>query len=139
MSRIRTIKPEFFTDEKVALLSLEARYLWIGIWTIADDFGSSKGHPSFLKQVYMYDKAITEERIAELVEELVRLGFVRPYTVNGQSYLQTCKWSVHQKVDHPKKFRNPPPPPGFFDVPEDSGDLREVLAKPSRKPSRRIF
>ena len=32
MPRIRTIKPEFWTDEKIIELSLPARLLFIGLW-----------------------------------------------------------------------------------------------------------
>ena len=39
MARIRTIKPEFWTDEKVVTLPFEARLLFIGMWNFCDDEG----------------------------------------------------------------------------------------------------
>jgi hypothetical protein len=40
MARIRTIKPEFWTDEKVVECSFEARLMFIGMFNFADDKGN---------------------------------------------------------------------------------------------------
>ena len=37
--RIRTIKPEFWPSEKLAKASREARLLFVGLWSMADDSG----------------------------------------------------------------------------------------------------
>lgn len=39
MARIRTVKPDLFSDEKLARVSLQARLLYIGLFTEADDQG----------------------------------------------------------------------------------------------------
>jgi hypothetical protein len=39
------IKPEFWSDEKLAALSLQARLIYIGLWNLSDDYGVVKGHP----------------------------------------------------------------------------------------------
>jgi len=39
MPRIRTIKPEFFTDSKTGTLSALAAKVFIGLWCHADDYG----------------------------------------------------------------------------------------------------
>ncbi len=41
MARIRTIKPEFWEDEKIGKLPIPCR-LFIGCWNFADDFGVIK-------------------------------------------------------------------------------------------------
>ena len=45
MPRIRTIKPEFWTDEKVGECSIPARLLFIATWNIADDRGNLERKP----------------------------------------------------------------------------------------------
>jgi hypothetical protein len=40
MARIRTIKPEFWTDEKIVECSFEARLMFIGMFNFADDKGN---------------------------------------------------------------------------------------------------
>ena len=44
MARSRVIKPEFWSDEKLARVSREARLLYIGLWSTCDDAGRTKGH-----------------------------------------------------------------------------------------------
>lgn len=39
MARIRTIKPQFWGDDQIATLSITARYLAIGLVSMADDDG----------------------------------------------------------------------------------------------------
>ena len=39
MSRIRTVKPEFWTSEQIIACSPIARLLFIGLWNFCDDNG----------------------------------------------------------------------------------------------------
>ncbi|MBK9406591.1 MAG: hypothetical protein IPN47_00820 [Gemmatimonadetes bacterium] len=39
MPRIRTIKPEFFSDEKLAPLPVLTRFVFLGLISMADDCG----------------------------------------------------------------------------------------------------
>jgi len=49
MPRIRTIKPEFFDDEKLAQTSRDARLAFIGLLVHSDDYGVVKENPRWLK------------------------------------------------------------------------------------------
>jgi hypothetical protein len=54
--RIRTIKPEMWADEKVGQLSRDARLLFVGLITMADDEGRLRGCPAaILGHVFPYD------------------------------------------------------------------------------------
>ena len=56
MARIRTIKPEFWTDEKIVELSAFARLLFIGLWNFADDAGRMEFSAKRLKmQIFPAD------------------------------------------------------------------------------------
>ena len=60
MARSRILKPEFWSDEKLALVPREARLTFAGLWTCSDDYGVTKGHPAWLKaQIFPYDADLT--------------------------------------------------------------------------------
>jgi hypothetical protein len=51
MARSRILKPEFWSDEKLALVPREARLAFAGLWTCSDDYGVTKGPPAWLRRV----------------------------------------------------------------------------------------
>lgn len=119
MARIRSIKPEFWTDEKVVKLSPLARLLFIGLWNFADDEGRMVYSPSRIKmQVLPSDSA----DISELLGEIRRKKLVVVYTESRQIpptfsdfdsledetvYLQVVKFDKHQKIDKRTKSKLP--------------------------------
>ena len=42
MARSRILKPEFWSDEKLAQVAREARLAFAGLWTCSDDYGVTK-------------------------------------------------------------------------------------------------
>lgn len=127
MARIRTIKPEFWTDEKVVELSAFARLLFIGLWNFCDDDGRMVCSPKRIKmQVFPND----ELNCAALVDELRINGVIQVYSVNGVEYLQVIQFSKHQKIDKrsasklpspPNPAESPRPPPNHPDGMEGNG------------------
>jgi hypothetical protein len=54
--RIRTIKPEFFEDEKLAELPPHDRLMFIGLWLLADRNGVLEHRPAWIKaKIFPYD------------------------------------------------------------------------------------
>lgn len=107
MARIRTIKPEFWTDEKVVGLSSLARLAFIGLWNFVDDEGRAAHSPMRLKmQILPAEPA----DFSELLGELRGASLISIYTVDGKEYLQVNGFSRHQKIDHRSKSKIPPPP-----------------------------
>jgi len=120
MARSRILKPEFWSDEKLAQVSREVRLTFAGLWTCSDDYGVTKGHPAWLKsQIFPYDTDLTLTQFQEWLADLERIGVIDPFTANGESFFYIRNFSEHQKVDRPSKMRNPPCP-------------RDILANPSR-------
>lgn len=104
MARIRTIKPEFWTDEAVGEVSPNARLLFIGTWSFADDHGGIDRSAKQLKaQVFPYDSIDCEP----LVQELLGVGLLVEYEVSGKKYLHIKGFAQHQKVEKPGKPRVP--------------------------------
>jgi hypothetical protein len=121
MARIRSIKPEFWDDRKLAKrTSRDARLLYIALWNLADEWGRVNGDPQWIKgQVFSYDDDLTADSIAKMLEELENpaLGAVVAYEADGDPYLFLPKLGKHQRLEPEKvKSRLPEPPD-----PDDSG------------------
>lgn len=110
MARIRTIKPEFWDDEKVGTLSFMERLLFIGMWTFADDEGIIKANASYLKShIFPYDESLKTEAIEKSLQRFESLNMVYRYSINSQAYAWIVKFRVYQRIDKPQKSTNPSP------------------------------
>ena len=109
MARIRTIKPEFWTDAQVMSASRDARLLFIGMWNFADDGGNLPANIKMLKaQVFPCDN-LYEEQIGELVDELVDAGLLAAYEADSRLYWNVTGWATLQRrIDQPT-YRHPGP------------------------------
>lgn len=107
MARIRTIKPEFWTDEKIVELSPLARLLFIGLWNFSDDAGNGEGSR---RQVKMRIFPGDNIDVDPLIEELKAQGLVSEYAVEGKVYLNIRNFTRHQKINRPSQTRMYPPP-----------------------------
>jgi hypothetical protein len=107
MARIRSVKPEFWTDEKVVELSAFARLLFIGLWNFADDDGRMVHSP---KRIKMQVLPADDIDCSGLLGEIQRASLVNVYVVDGIEYLQINGFAKHQKIDKRSASRLPPPP-----------------------------
>lgn len=102
MPRIRTIKPEFWVDEKVVELDPWARLLFIGLWNFADDQGFIDHSPKRIKmQIFPGD--ITD--VMPLLASLLEAGLLDEYEAPTGKVLHVRGWSKHQKVSNPASPR----------------------------------
>jgi len=112
VSRIRTIKPEFWIDEAVAELSVAARLLWIGTWTLADDEGILRWTPEYIKsQLFPYDADLTTKKVGALMKELEQGDLIFPYTSGriNQRLGLVIRFQKHQRINRPQPSKLPPP------------------------------
>jgi uncharacterized phage protein (TIGR02220 family) len=111
--RIRTIKPEWLQDERLAGLSDAARTLSISLILLADDYGNGRANEMFIAaQVWAYSGdsiASVSRKTRECLESLSDIGFVDLYEVRGQKYYSIRNWGKHQRVDRPSKPHVPGP------------------------------
>jgi hypothetical protein len=104
MARIRSIKPEFWTDVAVVECSPNARLLFIGTWTFADDCGNLDRSAKQLKvQIFPADNIDCEP----LINELTRHELLIEYTSAGKAYLHIKNFRRHQRIDRPGPPRFP--------------------------------
>lgn len=107
MARIRTVKPEFWTDEKIVECSIPARLLFIGMFNFANDRGCMERSPKRIKmQVFPADVL----DCAPLIQELITQGLLIEYSVNEQDYLYIRGFNKHQKINRPSATKIPAPP-----------------------------
>lgn len=131
----RIIKRGFWTDEKISKLSIEARLVYIGLWSMADDFGVVRGNPALLKtMVFPYD-ALELDKFEFWLNELIDLGRLEPFTVEGESYLFLRKLTTHQRMRRHRKTDNPPPPKSDGTKDYYKKYLKKTGVKVKRRPS----
>lgn len=100
MARIRTIKPDFWTDEKLTECSLSARLLFIGTWNFADDNGNlDRSHKQIKARVFPLDDINCEP----LINELLTQGLLIEYSVNDKLFLHIQGFTKHQLINRPSK------------------------------------
>lgn len=104
MARIRSIKPDFFTDERLGECSTSARLALVACLVFADDEGNLERSARQLKaQAFPYDSLNVEPLIVELLDH----GLVIEYEVGGKKLLHIKGFKKHQKIDRPSSPKFP--------------------------------
>lgn len=101
MARIRTIKPEFWDDLKIAKVSRDSRLLYIGMWNFADDLGVIIGDHLWIKsKVFPFDQ-IQIQQFDKWMQELVKSGFISLFSHNGEEFYYLPNLTRHQVINRP--------------------------------------
>lgn len=129
MPRIRSIKPEIFMSPQVMNVCRDARLLFFGLITQADDHGRASADPRKLKAaIFPGDDDIGGQRVLELQVELESQGLAVFYDGGSHGRLYALPtWTDHQYVQKPKASVYPAPPrrPNGH-IPDSSGRVSEV-------------
>jgi hypothetical protein len=88
----------------------DARFLFVLLWTIADDEGRLLAEPSELADLLFAPDQDAPMFMVHWLDELEREGCIERYQVDGRSYLRIVKWRDYQKIDHPTASLLPPSP-----------------------------
>ena len=96
MARIRTVKPEFWSDEKVAQLSEGCMAFFIGLWNFCDDEGKCENNA---RQLSLRMPVFRTKDILTWLSRLSELGLIR-FSHDSQ-WLLVTNWN-HQKIDRPR-------------------------------------
>ena len=101
MARIRTIKPQFWDDAKIGRIPRDARLLYIGLWTFADDLGVVIADPVWLKsKIFPYDR-IQIQQLEAWLGLLEETGFISLLSVKSESFYYLPTFSRHQIINRP--------------------------------------
>jgi len=127
VARIRSIKPEIRTSEKVNAWPVEIRYFWIMLWGYVDDYGKGRDNAKLIvADTYPLDDNVTPAMVEEWLCVLAHDDVIARYVVDGKRYLVVLNWAEHQRPSHPAKSVLP-------DMPDDyNGSATENLV-PAQK------
>ena len=135
MARIRTVKPEFWVDEKLSPLEPIHRLVFLGLISQADDAGRIVDNSRLIDGLLFPE---TTDTCKDSLEILTRLSRILRYkSTSGQSLIQIVNWGKHQRVAHPSVFCLPAPTDQDLKKQQLAGeffDLQENLARPSGDP-----
>lgn len=109
MPRIRSIKPEFWQDQKLSRLPALTRLVYICLWSMADDEGRVEAdsetvwHFGFPRE----DRGEVAKSLRVLAESS-RIVLYRG--ANGSECIAIPRWLSHQKIDKPSRSKIEAPP-----------------------------
>lgn len=97
--RIRSIKPEFCTDEKIGALSREERLHFILLWMAADREGTIEYLPRQLAaMLYPFDDDMEKDRFEALTSAVLLKSLCSRFSANGRTYLHITNFTKHQSL-----------------------------------------
>jgi hypothetical protein len=113
MARIRSIKPEYWSDRSLARqLSRDARLLYIALWNFADEHGRLPGDSRWVKgNCLPYDDDLDPPAIEQLLGQLAAAGKIVAYEADGDPYLHLPNLAKHQRLEAAKVPSRLPAPP----------------------------
>lgn len=110
----RMIDPSLWKSESLAQLTIPQRYLFIGLFSNADDQGRLQAHPALIRShVFPFDDSPLDSIQAGL-KAIEATGSIKIYCVDGKEYLQLTGWWSYQSPQwaYPSKI---PAPEGWHD------------------------
>lgn len=100
MARIRSVKPEFFSDPKVLSLRDGTALFYIALWTACDDQGYFEIDS---KSLAVKTARWRPQEVAKHLRRLHEEGMVKLSSGNGAGMVST--WSRHQRVMKPQRSK----------------------------------
>ena len=120
MARARNIKPGFFRNADLAELPIEARLLFIGLWTIADREGRMEDRPKQIKmELFPADSLDCDA----LLDQLADIGVIERYSCGGKRYLHVVNFCKHQNPHKDEKAST---------IPDKCGNVAEIKHEPKK-------
>lgn len=110
MARIRSIHPDACDSEKLAACTAEAERTFWRLITHLDDEGRAEDRPRLLApKLYPLVDYKNADAISQDVDELVDVGLLVRYVVEGKPYLVCPTFGDWQKPRHPTPSKLPSP------------------------------
>lgn len=104
--KIRSVKPEFFTDPTMAKLSAHARLLYIGLWCYVDDEGRGEWLPKAIDGALFPHEAVD---INALLAQLVRTARIVRYSDGNREFFYLPTFERYQKPNRKYDSKLPSP------------------------------
>lgn len=140
MARKRMIDPSIWINEDFGSLSILAKLVFIGLFSIADDEGRGKASPAYIKAVlFPYNDDLRIADVEKTLSEISSKMSVIFYSCDENMYYTLTSWNMWQKIDKPSQSKLPEYNPETMTTlfVEYSSNVRRVLS-PNRKEKKRI-
>jgi len=111
MARKRDIDPSLWEHVELASLPIADRYLFIGLFSNADDEGRLKGDPRYLKGlVFRYDDEVSVQQVREWRDQLVTNRHACVYEIGLDTFVHLPSWHRWQSINRRMPSQIPPCP-----------------------------
>ena len=127
MSRIRSVHPGFFRDDRLVPCSAFARLLFIGLGVEADDKGIFEWKPVTLKMSIFPGDSID---VVPLLDELIEAGSVMKFEAAGRAYGAIRNFRKFQKPKTPNDIHPMPDHVAEYVAFPRKGEIEAVEADP---------
>jgi len=109
VSRIRPVKPETWTSETLAEVSIAAERTFLSMTNMADDHGRHRDNAAIIfGLVWPLRAEHSAVHVEEDLQQLEAAGAICRYTgCDGKRYFHYPTWFKHQKIDKPSLSRLP--------------------------------
>lgn len=107
--RARNIKPDFFRDAELAEVTVETRYLFIGLWCLADRGGKLKDQPKQIR-FEVFPETKTKDDIETMLKLLVEHNLIIRYVVDNKRFIKVTNFLKHQSPHTTEKKSEMPEP-----------------------------
>lgn len=119
MSRIRTIKPDFFRSRSLARCSIAARLTFAGLWCEADDHGRGIADARLLKgSIWPLDDAVKVANVEGHLTELQNTQHITIYTIGVDNFYEIHSWEKHQAAAYRRGDAIHPEPLPLLEIQE---------------------
>lgn len=138
MARGRMIDKKLITSRKVNSISLGAECLYVRVLSLTDDFGRYHSDTRILKAHAFSLRRVTERAIQKWLSELVDVGLIRLYSVDGEEYLEVTRFEDFQTFRTDRKRQELFPVPVKYhqchtsDIPVGDCSLSEVSLREAK-------
>ena len=121
--RIRSVKPEFWTDRICGRWPADLKLFYVGLWNFADDDGRFEWEPQLIRAaLYPFHP---QTNVDGMLCQLRASGRVASYVVAGQRYGHIPRFREHQHPDKPRSSQLPEPTAENVEGIEPEGGLPE--------------
>lgn len=109
MARIRTLKPSIWTDERFIELGRDARLLFVGMISQADDEGRLVASGvALIGAIYPHDE-VTIKQVEKWRDEIANVGLATVYRAGKGTFAALPGWKQHQYIQKKQKSTLPVP------------------------------
>jgi DnaD/phage-associated family protein len=94
----RILKDSICTSPEIEQLTPEAEIFFYRLLVNCDDYGLFDARSAVLRSRLFPLRPMDDNYIHQLLSDVIRIGLVKIYEVEGRQYLEVIKWAKHQQI-----------------------------------------